>query len=201
MIGKGKQRMQSQDDTIASSSSTLNSADNASTLMEESGQETNMDVETETKETSVRPSFLRELYNFLIASVSVPVQTEHGGETTAIDPIKLKVESQLLNSDRVSLFSKAVEAMENTQKNMDSLNAIVQEMGQKEMTYQRDLEALEKQLHSKDELIKALQEKNALLVVATALLAIPISYFLFLKFDTEEFRVRNRLILIKRSTE
>ena len=124
-----------------------------------------------------------------------------GGESTAIDPIKPKAECQPLNSDRVSLFSKAVEVMENTQKNMDSLNAIVQEMGQKEMTYQRDLEALEKQLHSKDEIIKKLQEKNALLVVTAALLAIPISYLLFQKFDAEEFRVRNRLFLIEGSAE
>lgn len=195
-IGKGKQRMVYQDDTISAGSSTLattlDSTDGASTVVEGSGQEANMDVETEPKESSVRLPFLRELYNFLIASVSVPEQIESTGLGS-----KPKAEGQVSNLDRASLFAKAVETMENTQKNMDSLHAILQEMGQKELTYQRNLEALEKQLQTKDEFIKELQQKNALSVVATVLVAIPISY-LFIKFDAEEFRVSIYLTSIKR---
>ena len=151
-----------------------------------------MDVETDPKESSVRLPFLRDLFNFLIASVSVPAQCELSDPAS-----KPKAEDQVSNLDRTSLFAKAVETMENTQKNMDLLNAILQEMGQKEMVYHRKLEALEKQLQSKDARLEELQQKNALSVIATVLIAIPISY-LFIKFDAEEFRVSDSLTLIEK---
>lgn len=186
---KDKQRDPSKTRSVASSTSgstprslvTAREAADAASIVAQQQQHP-MDAAEDRQGSSVRFPFLRSLCSFLIASVSVPVQTEHDSQpngTLADTNIanKPSFERQLADvflsrsarqssvaspepGSYASLYTQAVKAMEKSNQSMTDLNSIFQGMGQRERALQRDVKSLQEKFRVNEGRIKELEREN-----------------------------------------